>query len=112
MAVDDVEGDGTTLASILAEMKDMKSEMNGMKGRLSRMDELEKKCQIQEENCQLLKAECGSLERSMQLLIKEQKWEYSAPSIPAIYWVNEGLDAEHIEGRDIFWNNWRVEPPN
>ena len=98
MAVDDVEGDGTTLASILAEMKDMKSEMNGMKGRLSRMDELEKKCQIQEENCQLLKAECGSLERSMQLLIKEQKWEYSAPSIPAIYWVNEGLDAEHIEG--------------
>ena len=84
MAVDDVEGDGTTLASILAEMKDMKSEMNDM-GRLSRMDELEKKCKS-------LEGKCNSLERSIQILIKEQKWEYSAPSIPTGYWVDRGLD--------------------
>ena len=75
---------GTTLASILAEMKDMKSEMNDM-GRLSRMDELEKKCKS-------LEGKCNSLERSIQILIKEQKWEYSAPSIPTGYWVDRGLD--------------------
>ena len=70
----DNEG-GTTLAAILAEMKDMK-------GRLSRMDELERKCLIQEKSmdkletkCQLVKAECDSLKRSLQILIKEQKWE-------------------------------------
>ena len=78
------EGGGTTMAAILADMKNhmsrmqnemdgMKVEMNDMKGRLSRMDELESKCK-------LLKAEGGSVERSMQILIKEQKWEYSAPS--------------------------------
>jgi len=82
----------TSLAAILAEMKDMK-------GRLSRMDDLEKKCQTQEENldelerkCKSLEAKCYSLERSIQILIKEQKWEYSAPSIPTGYWVDRGLD--------------------
>ena len=78
--------------AILAEMKDMK-------GRLSRMDDLEKKWQTQQENmdelerkCKSLEAKCYSLERSIQILIKEQKWEYSAPSIPTGYWVDRGLD--------------------
>ena len=112
---------GTTLAAILSKMKDMKSEMNDMKGRLSRMDELEKKCQIQEENidrleskcqiqeknldklenkCKSLEVKCESLERSMQILIEEQKYEYSAPSIPMSYWVDLGLGEENIAGME------------
>ena len=111
MAVDDVDVDGqTTMDEILAEMKhirgqlsevdsmkleinDMKLEMNDMRGRLSRMDELES-------NCKWLKAECGSLERSLQILIKEQKWEYSAPSIPTFHWINNGFEGQYIEGME------------
>ena len=102
---------GTTMGAILAEMKShmsrMQNEMDGMKSRLSHMDELERKCQIQEENmdklesnCKFLKAECGSLERSMQILIKEQKWEYSAPSIPTFHWINNGFEEQYIEGME------------
>ena len=113
--------DGTTssLAAIWAEMKDMKgrlsrmdeleNEVDGMKSRLSHMDELEKKCQIQQENmgklgnkCKSLEGKCDSSERSIQILIKEQKWEYSAPSIPRSYWIDHDhdLDEHYIDGME------------
>ena len=57
-----------------------------------------------ESNCKFLKAECGSLERSMQILIKEQKWEYSAPSIPTSHWINNGFEEQYIEGMEyLIW---------
>ena len=97
---------GTTLAAILAEMKDMKSEMKDMRGRLSRMDELESKCQIQEKNmdkleskCKMLEVRCASLEGSVKILTKENKWEYSAPYIPTSHWIDHGfvhLDVDYI----------------
>ena len=90
----------TTMAEILAEMKDMKLKMNDMKlemddmkGRLSRMDELENKCKS-------LEVKCDSLERSMKILTFDNKWEYSAPSIPTSYWVDQDLDEEYIEGME------------
>ena len=82
-------------------MDELENEVDGMKSRLSHVDELEKKCQIQEENmdkleskCKALEGKCNSLERSIQILIKEQKWKYAAPSIPKSYWDRP----EDIEG--------------
>ena len=92
------------LASILAEMKDMRLEMKDMKGRTN---ELESKCQMQEKNmdklkskCKMLEVKCDSLERSMQILIKEQKYEYSGPYIPTSHWIDQGLDVDYIEGME------------
>ena len=118
MAVND-EGDETTLAAILAEMKnhmssvqnemddmrgrllsrmeELENEVNDMKSRLSHMDELESKCQAQGEKIIALEARCGCLERSTQILRKENKWKYSAPSIPTSYWIEQGFDEEYVE---------------
>ena len=114
---------GTTVGAILAEMKShmsrMQNEMDGMKSRLSHMDELERKCQIQEENmdklesnCKWLKAECGSLERSMQILIKEQKWEYSAP--PSLHPTGSimALKSNTLKSWNILYGNSRIIPSN
>ena len=67
---------GTTMAAILAEMKNLKSrytslqnEMNGMK-----------------DKCTYLENRCDSLQRSVQILSKESKWEYAAPPIPLSHW--------------------------
>ncbi len=89
-------GSSASAASIMSEMKAhmtrMQSEMNNMKGRLSRLDvlesrtaELEKRCRHYGEKCEYLNIRCGSLERAVQILAKEQKWEYSAPRIPHPY---------------------------
>jgi len=102
------DGSCTTMSKILAKLNDMQNEMNGMKSRLSRMDELEEKCQRQEEAYSLLKANCielekkcthldtrcESLQRSVQILSKESKWEYSAPPIPLSHW--RGFDEGYI----------------
>ena len=77
----------------LSEVDNMKSEMNDMKGRLSRMDELEGKCKS-------LEVKCNSLERSVQILMKESKWEYSAPSIPTSHWVDLDFDENYIQGME------------
>ena len=61
----------------------MQNEIIGMKDRISKMNELEAKCE--------------SLERSMKILIDEQKWEYSAPDIPESHWDERGFDGEYIE---------------
>ena len=120
---------GTTLAAILAEMKDMKSEMNDMKGRLSRMDELENevndmksrlshldeleaKCQAQGQKIIALEARCGCLERSTQILRKENKWKYSAPSSPRAIGLNKVLMKNMLKVWNIFWSNWRIAPSN
>ena len=40
----------------------------------------------------------------MQILTKEQKWEYSAPSIPTSHWINNGFEEQYIEGMDyLIW---------
>ena len=64
-----------------------KHEIDGMKHRLLEMDELKK------ENTHL-KARCLSLEKTVNVLIKEQKWEYSAPDISDSYW--EERDEDYI----------------
>jgi hypothetical protein len=82
----------------------MQNEMNGMRTRLSHIEELEKNTtsaqgeivDLKEEN-NFLKARCGSLERSMKVLIDEQKWEYSSPNIPESHWEERGFDDEYIE---------------
>ena len=96
------DDDGSsTAAMMIAKMKEhmicmqnkidgMQSEMNGMKSRLSRMDELEQKCSILEEKCDYF-------ERGMKILIKENKWEYSAPSIPYRHWIDLGFGEDYIE---------------
>jgi len=108
--------DGITMSTILAKLNDMQNEMNGMKNeldkcissrdsvqeemdgmqtRLSHMDELEKKCDRLEKRCTNLDIRCESLQRSVQILGKVSKWEYSAPPIPLSHW--RGFDEGYIE---------------
>ena len=92
----EVEGleSSASAAAIMAEMKahmtrmqnemtqHLQNEIDGMKSRLSKMDELERKCQLYEGKYKNLVAKCDSLETCVQILTKENKWEYSAPSTP------------------------------
>ena len=84
------------LSDIIAQMR---SEMNDMKNThlmsQSRIDELENKCEV-------LETKCSSLKRSVSILTKEQTWEYSAPVIPRSYWVQQGLENEHINEMQQF----------
>ena len=69
----------TGVEDIIAEMKvhmtRMQDEMNELKA--------ENKC---------LKSRCSSLERSVTIIAKEQKWKYSAPDIPRSHWEELGFN--------------------
>ena len=87
----------------------MQNEMNSIRGRLLQMDKLESKIASMqgeigslkdENNCP--KARCGSLERSVKILIQEQKWEYSAPDIPRSHWFSRGFDEDYIQLMEDF----------
>ena len=98
---------GVTLAAIMAKMNEMETrnismqnemdsktatmqnEIIGMKDRISKMNELEAKCE--------------SLERSVEILIDEQKWEYSAPNIPDSHWEERGFDEGYIAEMKIYF---------
>mgnify|MGYP003904066463 CR=1 FL=1 len=88
--------DEGSMADIIAQMR---SEMNNIKKAhlmsQSRIDELENKCEV-------LETKCSSLKRSVSILTKEQTWEYSAPVIPRSYWVQQGLENEHINEMQQF----------
>ena len=98
---------------IIAEMKShmtrMQNEMNSMRERLSNVDKLESKASsmqneiddMKREN-KFLKTKCSSLEISVSILVKEQKWEYSAPDIPTSHWHNPHFDEEYIEEMESF----------
>ena len=89
----------------------MQNEMNGMRTRLSHIEELEKNTasaqgeivDLTKDN-KFLKAKCSSLERSIKILIDEQKWEYSAPNIPTSHWEERGFDEDYIECMEQFLN--------
>ena len=81
-------GGSTTMADILAEMQDMKS-------KLSRMDEMQNEIDS-------IKKRCGTLERSMKILVSENNWKYSAPSIPSSYWTNLGFDEDYVDAMENF----------
>ena len=103
-------GGGAIMEKMMAEVKaQMESRLDAMQGRLSSMDELERRCQSLESSlsdtrveCQFLKARCESLERSVQILTKDTKWEYAAPSIPNSHWIARGFDENYIEGMEVF----------
>ena len=61
----------------------MQNEINNMKDRISHIDELENKC--------------GLLQRSIQILSKENKWEYSTCPKPDSYWIERGFDEDYID---------------
>ena len=64
---------GTVMAAILAEMKDLKSHCNSLQNEMNGM----------KDRCTYLENRCDSLQRSVQILSKESKWEYSVPPIPS-----------------------------
>eukprot|EP00571_Detonula_confervacea_P010196 CAMPEP_0172307744 /NCGR_PEP_ID=MMETSP1058-20130122/8529_1 /TAXON_ID=83371 /ORGANISM="Detonula confervacea, Strain CCMP 353" /LENGTH=501 /DNA_ID=CAMNT_0013019993 /DNA_START=23 /DNA_END=1524 /DNA_ORIENTATION=+ len=64
----------------------MRNEMDGKRSRLSRVDELENRC--------------SHLERSMKVLVQDQRWEYSARPIPYSYWVERGYDEDEVDMLD------------
>jgi len=121
---DEVDESGISLAAVLAEMQEMKSklsrmgemqnELNGMKSGLSRMDYMQITIDNQqshidslERKCNILEDKCNSLQRSVEILSKESKWEYSAPSIPGSHWTGLGFNEEYIEYMDELVNNIR-----
>jgi len=110
------DGSCTTMSKILAKLNDMQNEldkciaardsmqkeMDGMQNRLSHIDDLEKKCDTLETNCNVLEKKCihldtrcESLQRSIQILSKESKWEYSAPPIPLSHW--RGFPEDYVD---------------
>ena len=87
----------------------MQNEKDSIRGRLLQMDELESKiASMQGEIGSLkdvnnfLKARCGSLERSVKILIQEQKWEYSAPDIPRSHWEERDFGEDYIQLMEDF----------
>ena len=89
--------------AVEAHMTRMQNEMNSMRERLSNVDKLESKAasmqneidDMKKEN-KFLKTKCSSLERSVSILVKEHKWEYSAPDIPTSHWEERGYDEDYI----------------
>jgi len=80
--------DEGSVSDIIAQMR---SEINDVKKMCqSRIDEMENKCQT-------LETKCSSLERSIGILTKESKWEYSAPDIPMSYWIDKGYDDDYSD---------------
>jgi len=85
---------GRTMAAVLAKINDLESrytslqnEMNGMK-----------------DKCTYLENRCDSLQRSVQILSKESKWEWSVPPIPLSYWLDQGFDEYYIDQINVFLN--------
>ncbi|KAL7524856.1 hypothetical protein ACHAXR_000746, partial [Thalassiosira sp. AJA248-18] len=75
-----------------SQMARMQNEMNSMKIQLNET----------EGRCHYLEARCGSLERTLKVLVKSQKWEYSAPDIPDSHWTELGFDEGYIYHVDGF----------
>ena len=83
-------GGGDTAApdTMMAEMRAMLGQTRlNMTQMQNEMDSMKSLISCTDENCRFLEARCGSLERTVQVLTKHQKWEYSAPSIPSSYWT-------------------------
>ena len=60
-----------------------------------------------EDRSESLQVKCDSLERSVAILVKEQKGEYSAPDIPRSHWIEatggfDNDDEEYIAGMEKF----------
>ena len=96
-------GGGAGVEKVVAEMKTQMTRME------NRMGELERKCSSLETSladakgkCEFFEARCESLESTVQVLIKEQKWEYSAPTIPTSHWVDQGFNEDYIEWMELF----------
>ena len=111
-----VAGVEDIIAEMKAHMMSMQNEMNSMRERLSNVEKLESKAAsmqneidelkittngLKKEN-KFLKTKCSSLEISVSILVKEQKWEYSAPDIPTSHWHNPHFDEEYIEEMESF----------
>ena len=86
----EISDNGTTMAAVLAKINDMESrytslqnEMNGMK-----------------DKCTYLENRCDSLERSVMVLSKESKWEWSVPPISFSNWRD--FDEDYLERIDSF----------
>jgi len=47
--------------------------------------------------CQSLETKCSSLERSISILTKESKWEYSVPDIHRSYWIDKGYSDDYSD---------------
>ncbi|KAL7537176.1 hypothetical protein ACHAXR_007645 [Thalassiosira sp. AJA248-18] len=98
--VNSMKSEMDTMKRHLSHIGELENKFDTIKGRLSHVDQLEKSCQLLEDRSHLLEARSGSLERSLQVLIKHNKWEYSAPPITPNYWG--GFDVHYIAHMDFF----------
>ena len=90
-------GGGAAGDTVMAEMKAHLMRME------NRVDELDSKCKS-------LEVRCESLERSVQILKKDTKWEYSAPSIPRSHWmIDRGFDEDYIREMENFLRRIKYE---
>ena len=80
----------------------MQNEMDGVKNQLLQIDDLKEENKDLKTRCSSLEARCESLQASVNILIKDQKWEYSAPVIPTSYWEERGYEDDYIDGAEYF----------
>lgn len=53
--------------------------------------------------CQYLEARCGSLERTLQAVIKAQnEWEYPVAPVPTSHWTDLGFDDDYVAAMESF----------
>ena len=88
--ISESEDRSTTLAAIMNRMDEMETskqnESDSMKSQISQLEDKNESLQDS------MNSRISSLERSVAILVKEQKWEYSAPDIPRSHWIEAGLD--------------------
>jgi len=78
------------LAQNSTQMARMQNEMDSMKVQLKETASIRGEVTVLEISCENLEERCCSLGRSVAVLLKSQKWEYSAPRIPQNYWILQG----------------------
>ena len=102
----------TAVAGVEDIIAEMKSHIAGMQNKMNEMEiraiSTQNEATLLKKENKSLKTRCGSLERSMQILIKEQKWEYSAPDIPTSHWHNPHFDEEYIEEIESFLDDIKL----
>ena len=100
MANDDVVEGFESSSAAAAMMEQMKAHMARMQNEMAQ--HLQNEIDSMKSKCNKLEAKCDSLERCVQILMKENKWEYSAPSIPTNHWTELGFGEYYIKDMESF----------
>mmetsp|Transcript_48462 Transcript_48462/g.58476 ORF Transcript_48462/g.58476 Transcript_48462/m.58476 type:complete len:407 (-) Transcript_48462:240-1460(-) len=112
--------DGTGETELPSSFENMMTEMRTMIEQnctqITRMQNEQKQPALQqielENRCQYLEANCSSLERSLQVLAKDVKCQYSVPDIPMNHWNERGYDEVYVDSMVFLLAELRINTCN